>query len=42
LSAYEVDGTAVWIITDAVTDGPDTPAGLRPRYATTVLLPSEY
>jgi hypothetical protein len=42
LSAYEVKGTWVWVITDAVTDGPATPIGLRPRYATTVLLPSEY
>ncbi len=34
--------TRLWIITDAETDGPVGPSGVRPRYATTLLLPSEY
>ena len=34
--------TRLWIITDAETDGPAGPSGVRPRYATTLLLPSEY
>jgi hypothetical protein len=42
LSAYDVGSTRLWIITDAETDGARTPAGVRPRYATTFLLPSEY
>ncbi len=42
LSAYELGSTRLWIITDAETDGPTGPSGVRPRYATTLLLPSEY
>jgi hypothetical protein len=42
LSAYDVGATRLWIITDAETDGPTGPAGVRPRYATTLLLPTEY
>ena len=42
LSAYDIGSTRLWIITDAETDGPTGPAGVRPRYATTLLLPSEY
>ena len=42
LSAYDLGSTRLWIITDAETDGPVGPSGVRPRYATTLLLPSEY
>jgi hypothetical protein len=42
LSAYDLGSARLWIITDAETDGPKSPAGVRPRYATTLLLPSEY
>ena len=42
LSAYEVGTTRLWVITDAEVEGPVSPAGVRPRYATTLLLPSEY
>jgi len=42
LSAYDVGATRLWVITDAETDGPMGPSGVRPRYATTLLLPSEY
>ena len=42
LSAYELGSTRLWIITDAETEGPLSPAGVRPRYATTLLLPFEY
>jgi hypothetical protein len=39
LSAYDLRSTRLWIITDAETDGPFGPSGVRPRYATTLLLP---
>jgi hypothetical protein len=42
LSAYEVGATRLWLITDAETEGPVGPSGVRPRHATTLLLPSEY
>lgn len=42
LSAYELGTATLWVITDAETDGPVGPSGVRPRYATTLLLPSEY
>ncbi len=42
LSAYDLGATPLWIITDAEVDGPLGPSGVRPRYATTLLLPSEY
>jgi hypothetical protein len=42
LSAYDIGSTRFWIITDAETDGPVGPSGVRPRYATTLLLPTEY
>jgi hypothetical protein len=42
LSAYELGSTCLWILTDAETEGPRGPSGVRPRYATTILLPSEY
>jgi hypothetical protein len=42
LSAYELGAATLWVITDAETDGPVGPSGVRPRYATTLLLPSEY
>jgi hypothetical protein len=42
LSAYDVGTTRLWIITDAEADGPTGPSGVRPRHATTLLLPSEY
>jgi len=42
LSAYDLGSTTLWIITDAETEGPVGPSGVRPRYATTLLLPSEY
>ena len=42
LSAYDLGATRLWIITDAEIDGPADPDGLRPRQATTLLLPSEY
>ncbi len=42
LSAYDLGATRLWIITDAETDGPVGPSGVRPRHATTLLLPSEY
>ncbi len=42
LSAYHLGSTRLWIITDAETDGPVGPSGVRPRHATTLLLPSEY
>ena len=42
LSAYHLGSTRLWIITDAETDGPVGPSGVRPGYATTLLLPSEY
>jgi hypothetical protein len=41
-SAPTNGSTRLWIITDAETEGPVSPAGVRPRYATTLLLPSEY
>jgi hypothetical protein len=34
--------STLWIITDAETEGPVGPSGVRPRYDTTLLLPSEY
>ena len=42
LSAYDLGSTRLWIVTDAETEGPAGPSGVRPRYATTLLLPSEY
>lgn len=42
LSAYVAGTTRLWVITDAEVDGPVSPAGVRPRYGTTLLLPSEY
>lgn len=42
LSAYDLGSTRLWIITDTETEGPLGPSGVRPRYATTLLLPSEY
>ena len=42
LSAYELGSTRLWIITDAEVDGPTGRSGVCPRYATTLLLPSEY
>jgi hypothetical protein len=42
LSAYDLGSTRLWIITEAETDGPTGPSGVRPRYATTLLLPSDY
>ena len=43
LSAYDFGSTRLWIITDAATDGPVGSSGVRPRHATTLLLPtSEY
>ena len=40
LSAYDLGSTRLWIITDAETDGPVGASGVRPRDATTLLLPS--
>lgn len=37
MSAYEVEGTRLWVITEAETGGPD-----RARASTCLLLPSEY
>jgi hypothetical protein len=42
LSSYDLGATRLWIITDAEADGPTGPSGVRPRHATTLLLPSEY
>ena len=43
LSAYELGTAPLWVVTDAETDRPvGPPSGVRPRYATTLLLPSEY
>ena len=42
LSACDIGSARLWIITDAETDGTVGPSGVRPRYATTLLLPSEY
>jgi hypothetical protein len=42
LSAYDLGTTRLWIITDAEVEGPLRPSGVRPRHATTLLLPSEY
>ena len=42
LSVYGLGATRLWIITDAETDGRVGPSGVRPRCATTFLLPSEY
>ena len=42
LSAYDLGTTRLWIITDAETEDPVGPSGVRPRHATTLLLPSEY
>jgi hypothetical protein len=43
LSAYELpDRTRLWVITDVEIDAPRAADGLAPRYATTILLPSEY
>jgi hypothetical protein len=46
LSAYDLGSTRLWIITDADADadaeGSLGPSAVRPRYATTLLLPTEY
>jgi hypothetical protein len=42
LSSYELGDTRLWIITDAELTAPVGPSGVRPRHATTLLLPSEY
>ena len=41
-SAYQLRTATLWVITNAETEGPVGPSGVRPGYATTLLLPSEY